>query len=267
LAQLATLRLRDGARLPCIVPQQEATARALGVCVHSPAEVPEAEVLRLLTDQGAPLDVKARDIVGIEMDPPYVLIENFLTEADAERAMAHALAHEAEFRDSTLAHVDHQGGYASDARIRRSRTLDNVAAVAPMVGNQLYARMPGIFAALEMPPIALRTMELQLSVHGDGDFFETHTDNGLPEIAHRTMSYVYYFHREPKRFTGGHLRLYRTVIHEGTHSAGDLVADIDPPRGGLMVFPSYIQHEVTRVSCPSAALQDQRLTLNGWLVA
>ena len=24
-----------------------------------------------------------------------------------------------------------------------------------------------------------------VSVHGDGDFFNTHTDNGLPEIAHR----------------------------------------------------------------------------------
>ena len=119
----------------------------------------------------------------------------------------------------------------------------------------------------KVPPIAFRTMECQISVHGDGDFFMTHTDNGLPNIAHRTMSYVYYVHREPKRFTGGHLKLYKTVIQEGHHSAGDLVADIDPPRNGLMVFPSYIQHEVSKISCPSSALADLRVTLNGWLVA
>lgn len=69
----------------------------------------------------------------------------------------------------------------------------------------------------------------------------------------------------PKRFSGGHLKIYKTVIHEGMHSAGDLVADIDPPRNGLMVFPSYIQHEVSKLTCPSTALEDQRLALTaGW---
>ena len=267
MAQQAILRMRDGGRLPCIVPQDEATARELGLCVHTPADVREGLVLRLMTPRREPMDVTARDILGIEMDPPYALIQNFLTEADVERAMAHALAHESELRDSTVAHLDHKGGYATDTRLRRSRILDNVAAVAPMMGKRLYERMPDIFRALEMPPLAFRNVEMQLSVHGDGDFFNTHTDNGLPEIAHRTMTYIYYFHREPKRFTGGHLKLYRTVIHEGLHSAGDVVADIDPPRNGLVVFPSYVQHEVTPIACPSAALEDQRLTLNGWLVA
>ncbi|MGE4063758.1 MAG: 2OG-Fe(II) oxygenase [Rhodospirillaceae bacterium] len=265
--QRATLRLRDGGRVPCVVPQDEATARDVGLCVHAPAQVAEGLMLRLQSAEGAPIELKAREVVGIEMDPPYVLLRNFLSEQDAERAMAHALAHEAEFRDSTVAHVDHLGGYATDTRLRRSRILDNVADVAPMIGRRLYEVMPRIFQSLGMAPIPFRNVEMQLSAHGDGDFFNTHTDNGLPEIAHRTMSYVYYFHREPKRFTGGHLRLYRTVIHEGVHSAGDLVADIDPPRNGLMVFPSYIQHEVSPISCPSSALADQRLTLNGWLVA
>lgn len=265
--QLATLRLRDGGRMPCVVPQDHAVAGEIAVCVHTPAQAVEGRVLNLLTPDGQPIEVKAKDIVGIEMDPPYVLIENFLSEIEAEQAMAYALAHQSGFRDSTVAHVDARGSYTTDTRLRRSRILDDVSGMAPLIGRRLHERMPRIFQALEMQPIAFRTMELQLSVHGDGDFFNTHTDNGLPEIAHRTMSYVYYFHREPKRFTGGHLKLYRTVIHEGTHSAGDLVADIDPPRNGLMVFPSYIQHEVTPLTCPSTALEDQRLTLNGWLVA
>lgn len=265
--QLATLRLRDGGRKACVVPQDEATARELGVCVNLPAQVVEGRILKLRSPEGEPIELNARDIVGIEMDPPYVLIENFLSEAEAERAMAHALAHESEFRDSTVSHVDNKGSYATDTRLRRSRILDNVADVAPMIGRRLYEAMPRIFQALEMQPMNFRTMECQLSVHGDGDFFNTHTDNGLPDIAHRTMSYVYYFHREPKRFAGGHLKIYRTVVNEGTHSAGDLAADIDPPRNGLMVFPSYIHHEVTQLACPSPALEDQRLTLNGWLVA
>jgi len=263
--QLATLRLRDGSRRPCMFTDH-ATARAVDACIVTPDQV-EGRMLALRTPQGQPFEVKDTDIVGIEMDPPYVLVENFLSEADAERAMAHALAHESEFKDATVSHYREPGSHAIDTELRRSRVLDNVADVVPMVAQRLYETMPRIFQALAMPPIPFRTMECQLSVHGDGDFFNTHTDNGLPDIAHRTMSYVYYFHREPKRFTGGHLKLYKTVIHEGVHSAGDLVADIDPPRNGLMVFPSHIQHEVTRIECPSTALADQRLTLNGWLVA
>ena len=264
--QLAVLRLRDGGRRPCIVPADEATARYLGVCVGTPAQVDDRS-LALRTPEGEPITVKAREIVGIEMDPPYYLFEEFMTEADADRIMDHALANEAAFRDSTVSLSSQQESYATDAQIRRSRILDDVGAVAPLVGRRLYETMPRIFQGLKMPPISFRTMECQISVHGDGDFFMTHTDNGLPNIAHRTMSYVYYVHREPKRFTGGQLRIYKTVIHEGLHSAGDLVADIDPPRNGLMVFPSYIQHEVARISCPSSALADLRVTLNGWLVA
>ena len=235
--QLATLHLRDGGRQACVVPNDEPTARAIGVCVNTPGHA-ETSILKLQTPDGGPLSVNARDVVGIEMDPPYALLENFLTEADAESAMAYALAHQGEFRDSTVSLAAQQGTYSTDTKLRRSRILDNVAEIAPTVGRKLYETMPRIFQALQMPPINFRTMECQISAHGDGDFFNT-----------------------------GHLKIYKTVIHEGMHSAGDLVADIDPPRNGLMVFPSYIQHEVSKLTCPSTALEDQRLTLNGWLVA
>lgn len=263
--QLATLRLRDGGRQTCRMPGDE-TARAISVRVNTPAQAPDA-LFRLQTAEGQPIEIQSRDIAGIEVDPPYCLIENFLSEAEAERALAHAIAHAAHFRDSTVSHVATQGTFKADYQLRRSRILDNVADVAPMIGRQLFQTMPRVWPTLGMAPIAFRTMECQLSAHGDGDFFNTHTDNGLPDIAHRTMSYVYYFHRRPKKYTGGHLRLYKTVVHEGTHSAGNLVADIDPPYNGLMVFPSYIHHEVTPIQCASAELADQRLTLNGWLIA
>lgn len=266
VVQLATLHLRGGSRVECRMPSDEATTRAVAVCVNTPDQA-EDRRLSFQSPEGKPIELSAREIIGIEMDPPYCVIENFLSQADAERAMAHALAHEKEFRDSTVSLASNQGEFKPDYQLRRSRILDNVGDVAPMIGQALFQTMPRIFAALGVPPMNFRSMELQLSAHGDGDYFNTHTDNGLPDIAHRVISYVYYFHREPKRFTGGHLKLYKTVVHEGTHSFGDLVADIDPPGNGLIVFPSYIQHEVAPVQCASSSIEDQRLTLNGWLVA
>ena len=235
--QLATLHLRDGGRQACVVPNDDVTARVIGACVNTPGHA-ETGILKLQTPEGAPLAVNAQDVIGIEMDPPYALLENFLSEAEADSAMAYTLAHQGAFRDSTVSLAAQQGSYSTDTRLRRSRILDDVAEIAPMVGRKLYEAMPRIFQALQMPPINFRTMECQISAHGDGDFFNTHTDNGLPDIAHRTLSYVYYFHRDPKRFSGGHLKIYKTVIHEGTHAAGDLVADINPPRNGLMVVNS-----------------------------
>ena len=105
----------------------------------------------------------------------------------------------------------------------------------------------------------------QITAHGDGDFFAVHTDNGTPEIAHRQVSYVYYFHRDPKQFSGGRLALFHTLIEGGKARCGRPAVDIDPPANGLMIFPTFIFHEVTPITCASTALTDQRLTLNGWM--
>lgn len=264
MVQLGVLRLRDGSRLPFQVPTDPTMAVELSRCVNTPSET-NTSILRLQAPGGDPIEVAAKDVGGVELDPPFSVVENFLSEAEAERAMAHALAHVSGFQDSTISNQYVQGASTPDTRLRRSRILNDVGAVVPMIGQRLHATMPRLWSELKMQPMNFTQMECQLSVHGDGDFFNTHTDNALPDIAHRVISYVYYFHKEPKRFSGGHLRIYKSVIDNGVHGVGDLVADIDPPRNGLIIFPSYIQHEVTPVQCASNDLADQRLTLNGWL--
>jgi len=261
------LRFRDGRRQPVNLFDASESVRDLYDSLNNPVSS-ESRTLRLRTPDGATLDVMARDILQLEIEPPYCLIPNFLPPQELDFATAHAKAHEAEFESAVLSLAeDGDKKSTSDYRFRRSRVLNNVAAVAPMVVQRLHTVLPHLWQPLAMTPMAFTGVECQMTAHGDGDFFNTHTDNGLPDIAHRYLSYVYYFHREPKQFTGGALRLYKTVIGEGAVKPGDKVIDIDPPRNGLMVFPSWIQHEVTPISCASAALLDQRLTINGWLVS
>ena len=81
------------------------------------------------------------------------------------------------------------------------------------------------------------------------------------------MSYVYYFHREPRQFSGGHLSLYGTVVENSSSVCGQRWFDIEPPRNSLIVFPSNCYHEVTPLQAAPGGLLDQRLTLNGWLCA
>ena len=56
--------------------------------------------------------------------------------------------------------------------------------------------------------------------HGDKAFFSRHEDTVMrPEMtSYRTLSAVYYFHRQPKSFSGGVLRLYAFAAKEGPSS-------------------------------------------------
>ncbi len=200
----------------------------------------------------------------MEIPPPHCQIPNFLQPQEMAVVTAHALAHEKELEDATISTPSTQSASSPVYGIRRARILNNVGALLPLIIPKIHTLLPRLWPIWRMEPLTFSRIECQLSVHGDGDYFNTHTDNGLPDIAHRRISYVYYFHREPKQFTGGNLRLYNT--QGDTNECGALAHDVAPPSNSLMIFPSHIYHEVTPITCASKALTDQRLTVNGWLI-
>lgn len=258
----ATLHLKDGqSRTICMPPD------GIHEVLHYmrlPADRAAGKTLRLKLPAGDTIAVAAADIASVEMPPPHVLIPDFMTEAERARILDFTLAHMEGFQAS--------GAYsAKDPRntalARRSRILDGPhnSAMADLIFPKLLALMPKLWPQLRMRPTPLNKLECQITAHGDGDFFDMHIDNGAPSIAHRLVSYVFYFHREPKQFSGGHLRLYHTKIEGGATACGSLAADIDPPGNSIIIFPPNIHHEVTPIRCASSALTDQRLTMNGWM--
>lgn len=261
----ATLYLKDGQSRAVRTPAGRDLDDILQ-CMRGPAGA-AGKLLRLQSTGGAAMDVPADDVASLEVAPPHVLIPEFMTEAELGQVEAFAMAHAAAFQSSGV-HEAHNRGFApANYRSRRSRVLDGPAngALAAMVFPKLQELIPKLWPRLGIDPLPLNALECQVTAHGDGDFFATHTDNGMPEIAHRRISYVYYFHREPKQFSGGQLRLYHALFQNGYGKCGRPAAEIDPPRNGLVIFPTFIYHEVTPIRCTSGALADQRLTLNGWL--
>jgi len=104
---------------------------------------------------------------------------------------------------------------------------------------------------------------LELVAQGDGGFFAKHGDTYRSDPrarGDRMISAVFYFHRAPKAFSGGQLRL-----HGLSASTGEVARDIEPLQGRLVVFPSWWPHEVLRVSCESGAFEDSRFSLNCWI--
>ena len=259
----ATLRLKTGEERRCVMPANVIARAEFMACVRAPDHAGD-KILRLTDAEGAAFELASKDIAGLTVSPPHFLIRDFLSPEDWGHATDYALTREADFVSATLSQPETQNQSAPDYRFRRSRILNQVDGAAKMLLPKLLHLTPSLLPKLGMSP-ALSKMECQITAHGDGDFFNTHTDNGLPDIAHRRVSYVYYFHREPKQFTGGHLKIYDTLIVGTEESCGPLTADIDPPGNSLAIFPSSCHHEVTLIHCGSTALADQRLTINGWL--
>src|SRR5215211_2368130 len=109
---------------------------------------------------------------------------------------------------------------------------------------------PTLIADLRVTSFEPSEVELELVANNDGAFFKQHTDTLIGDqrkATDRLLSAVYYFHAEPKAFSGGALRLYSFGTEE---NQGNFV-DVQPEQNMLLVFPSWALHEVLPVSCPS----------------
>lgn len=161
--------------------------------------------------------------------------------------------------------------YAPDVRI--SERLRKLGPMRPLLEARLRAMLPDILAAAGSKPFEPDSIELEAAAHGDGAFFSRHSD--IPLGAGRSplggdgsgpqdrlVSAVLYYHREPKGFSGGALRLYR--FGAGEAAGEEDYVEVEPLGNSLVVFPSWALHEVRPVSCPSGRFEDHRFAINAW---
>lgn len=125
--------------------------------------------------------------------------------------------------------------------------------------------LPKLLEEWQIEPFAISQIEAQLTAHNDGNYYKIHNDNGSEDAANRTISYVYYFNREPKNFSGGALRIYDLNVENGLYLQADSYQEIQPINNSIVFFPSHLLHEVLPVVCPSRQFANSRFTLNGWV--
>jgi Rps23 Pro-64 3,4-dihydroxylase Tpa1-like proline 4-hydroxylase len=126
---------------------------------------------------------------------------------------------------------------------------------------------PSLIDEFRVSPSLVGSVELELVAHYDGAFLKRHMDTstGLDWDAKgvRLLSAVYYLHRLPRAFSGGCLRLFPF----GASGEDDGFLDIEPEHNTLIVFPSWAEHEVRPICCPSGEFADSRFSINIWLRA
>jgi Rps23 Pro-64 3,4-dihydroxylase Tpa1-like proline 4-hydroxylase len=191
------------------------------------------------------------------------ILEEFLVPQELDSVVRYALEHEAAFKTSQV--VAPGGGTSMvDYEYRRSRVLMELGGLRNVIVQRLQSCWPQLLRRLGYVPFRIANIEAQITASNDGDYFRSHSDNGHEETSKREITFVYFFHREPKNFTGGELRIYDSRIENGAYVKAEHYRSITPRQNQLVVFPSSLTHEITRVECPSGAFADSRFTVNGW---
>lgn len=118
---------------------------------------------------------------------------------------------------------------------------------------------------LSCSSLNLDKIEAQVTAHNDGNYYKLHNDNGMPPLDKRELTYVYYFNREPKAFSGGELLLYDEKIEGDRFLKADSFQLIEPTNNSIIFFYSRYWHQVLSVNCPTRNFADSRFTINGWI--
>ena len=148
--------------------------------------------LRLRSRSGRPAPTERRLLVA-----RYLRIMDFLSPAEHQQLLDHALACQADFQESGI--VGRQGEDTLNYDVRRSRTLSGarLEEIWSIFDRRLQGILPGVRKELGMAWFHLGEVERQLTAHGSGGFFAPHVDTGHPIAANRQISCVYYFHAIP----------------------------------------------------------------------
>lgn len=194
--------------------------------------------------------------------------KDFLTKRELRGLTKFVLAHEADFTPSTVI-PDGVPDAETDLSYRKSRVLYDLGVYSGLIREQLLALLPEVLGVFKREEFPIANVDIQITASNDGDFFKVHRDNSSIEpldIPLREVSYVYYFHTEPKAFSGGQLRLYNSKDGELQNSEKQSAKTITPQQNTLVLFPSLYDHEVMPVRCPTGKFANSRFTVNGWVI-
>ena len=188
-----------------------------------------------------------------------VKIENFLTQAENQKILASVIKLEAYFEKSLTSLSDNNSDF------RKSMVLHLAPISKTRISQRIKLVLPQVLAKLSHQIFSIAQIEGQVTAHNHGHYYHAHNDNGMPEVAKREITYIYYFYQQPKQFSGGELVLYDGKIDNNYYTQANSFKKIAPINNSIIFFPSHYWHEVLPVNCPSKTFADSRFTINGWI--
>ncbi len=197
---------------------------------------------------------------------PFAKMPGFLTSEELAELWTLTLRQRGRFVPARVKRDEAPSSVEQEERRASVVNQEDCAAIMPWFQPKLLAAARTALAQLPVWDLDAGACEfhLNLTAHGNGDFFRLHRDRTEGNFARRRLSYVYYFHREPRRFDGGELLLYDTDRAAVRFELG-VFTRLETMHNSLIFFPSDCYHEVLPVA-GADDFADARFTVNGWLL-
>jgi SM-20-related protein len=194
---------------------------------------------------------------------PHVLYRNVLGARSVAALLDYVALRQGDFRPAPM-RMRGGGRDAVDLDRRDCLLLRDVGPLRAQIETFVRTITPHALAQLGLIEPEVEPREFEISAHGDGGHFSSHVDTtDIPDRV-RILSCVYYFAKTPRRFQGGELRLFGFPNLRGVPLAAP-TADVVPETDSLVVFPSWLTHEVRPVRVPSQVWADGRFAINCWI--
>jgi SM-20-related protein len=196
---------------------------------------------------------------------PHIIFRDVLGAKKASDLLDFVVAGRAKF-EPALVRNRNSGQVRLDYDLRGSTTTNDLGEFAALVDGFVREIAGPALAQLKLDEGAVEPREFEMNAFGDGSRFGTHVDTSERLTKVRVLSCVYYFGVTPRPFSGGHLRLYAMPTLSAAKGAPmSNFVDVPPDTDTMVVFPSFLRHEVLPVSVPSKAWIDSRFTINCWV--
>jgi SM-20-related protein len=197
---------------------------------------------------------------------PYLKYRDVLGPGYVARLLDYVIARQCDFQLGAM-HNRLTRERFMDSSLRHSLYLKDLGEFAgPMKAFVAAVAAPAV-QALNLVEPRVKPKEFEITAYPDGGHISAHIDTRTAAERVRVLSCVYYFSATPRPFSGGELRLHgfpkRTA--PGEAAAPLPYVDIAPETDTLVVFPSWLSHEVRPVRVPSNAWADSRFTINCWI--
>jgi Rps23 Pro-64 3,4-dihydroxylase Tpa1-like proline 4-hydroxylase len=218
---------------------------------------PEDERLQYVHALIAGLDPMPLPPSGLQPGP-FVTVNDFLPASFHETLVPFTISMEGELTPAMVGNDQ----YAPDRR--ESLELRDASEVQARFAKHVRQFLVEISGRLHVPSFQLGRLEAKLRVYLDGHFFRLHMDNpsNSPTSCNRQISYVYFYHRMPRGYTGGDLLLFDTDLAANQFTTSGFTR-IQPVDNSIVFFPSGVYHSVVPVTCTSKRIADSRFVING----
>jgi SM-20-related protein len=194
---------------------------------------------------------------------PHLLKKKVFGEPFVAALFEYACARECNFA-SSLVKNRISGSHRLDTTVRNSARLADLGKFKSPIRLVLERIADPAIEALGLSERAAELSELEINRYADRGRFVPHIDTGTTLTQLRVLSCVYYFAPSPLRFTGGALRLHSLPSLPKRDEQTLHTVDIMPETDTLVIFPSWLFHEVLPVETPSNAWADGRFAVNCW---